>query len=83
MLVDSYGAVVGLWEGIVVAGGEDVGLVAVLFGSQAQVDYQLLCAPNAQVGVDERQLLSHNKSNTEFCIVFIDGGPRCPPETPQ
>ena len=47
MLVDSYGAVMGLWEGIVVAGGEDVGLVAVLFGSQTQVDHQLLCAPNA------------------------------------
>jgi hypothetical protein len=57
MLVNADGPVVGFGEGLVVVGGPDVRLVVVLFACEAQVDYQLLCTSDPQVGVDESDVL--------------------------
>jgi hypothetical protein len=57
MLVDDDGVIVGLGEGLVVVRREDVRLVVMLSGSQAQVHHQLLSAPDSKVRMDECYLL--------------------------
>lgn len=53
MLVNDDGSIVGLREGLMVVWREDVRLVVVLSGSQAEIDHQLLCAADSEIGMDE------------------------------
>jgi hypothetical protein len=59
MLVHNDGAIMRLWERLVVVWREDVRFILVAAGSQTQVDHELLSSPDAEVGVDEGNLLTH------------------------
>lgn len=55
--MNSDGAIVSLGEGFVMVGGPDVGFVVVFFGCDAEIDDELLCSTDSQVGVNEGDVL--------------------------